>query len=382
MEAFKIKNGLQAGRYLGSNGTATIGAGVSLGDTTYANKSFSVGTQSLAPYGMHIGNSGTKMYVIDFDNNEIYQYTLSTAYDVSTASYDSVLLDVSSYGSRTFDVTLSDDGTKVYMLENTNNRLHQFNLSTAWDLSSASYYNYFGGIDPESVPFYDARGCLFSNNGTKLYISSRSGSQEVFQFNLSTAWDVTTASYDSKKFSTTPQETGPHGIALVDLGSTLYISGTSSDSIHQYTLSTPYDISTATFDNISVSVASQDIAPTALFVEESQGLIYIAGNVANSIFQYNAAAYTQILDLSTGTYFSFTPSGSTTVSFTNTPAAGLAIGFSVEVIGDGSAITWPASVKWHLATAPVALASKELYTFVTTDGGTTYYGKKAAEGIA
>ena len=91
---------------------------------------------------------------------------------------------------------------------------------------------------------------------------------------------------------------------------------------------------------------------------------------------------TASLDLSTGTTFSFTPSGSTTVTFTNPPATGIAIGFSVEIVGDASAITWPSSIKWHLATAPTATATKELYTFVTTDGGTTYYGKKAAEGIA
>jgi sugar lactone lactonase YvrE len=382
MGAFKVKNGLQALRYLGSSGVETAGTGVSLGDTAYASKSFSVGSQGGSPYGMHIGNSGAKMYVVDFDNRDVYQYTLSVAYDVSSASYDSVLLDVSSYTLRASDMTFSDDGTKTYVLDDTNKRLHQFNLSTAWDLSSASYYNFFGGIDPESIPFSDVRACAFANSGTKLYIANLAGSQEVFQFTLSTAWDVTTASYDSKKFSVSSQETGAHGLALVDSGSTLYVSGTASDSIHQYTLSTPYDISTATFDNISVSVASQDIAPTALFVEESQGLIYIAGNVANSVFQYNAVAYTQTLDLSTGTYFSFTPSGATTVSFTNAPASGKAVGFAVEINGDGSAITWPSSVKWHEATAPTATATKELYTFVTTDGGTTYYGKRAAEGVA
>jgi hypothetical protein len=107
-----------------------------------------------------------------------------------------------------------------------------------------------------------------------------------------------------------------------------------------------------------------------------------AGRYLGSNGTVTTGSGTASLDLSTGTTFSFTPSGATTVSFTNPPATGTAIGFSVEIIGDGSAITWPSSVKWHLATAPVALASKELYTFVTTDGGTTYYGKKAAEGLA
>lgn len=88
------------------------------------------------------------------------------------------------------------------------------------------------------------------------------------------------------------------------------------------------------------------------------------------------------VDLSVGTVFTKIISGATTLTFSNPPTSGLAIGFSVEIIGDGSAITWPASVKWDLATAPVATATKEIYVFITTDGGTTYYGKKAAEGLA
>ena len=89
------------------------------------------------------------------------------------------------------------------------------------------------------------------------------------------------------------------------------------------------------------------------------------------------------LDLATGGTFSFTPSGATTVSFSNPPASGTATGFALEVVNTGGyAITWPSSVKWHLGAAPTATATKELYTFVTTDGGTTYYGKLAGSDIA
>jgi hypothetical protein len=49
-----------------------------------------------------------------------------------------------------------------------------------------------------------------------------------------------------------------------------------------------------------------------------------------------------------------------------------------------SAITWPSSVKWPSGVAPTTPApgTKDLFTFLTTNGGTTYYGKKAAEGLA
>jgi len=39
-------------------------------------------------------------------------------------------------------------------------------------------------------------------------------------------------------------------------------------------------------------------------------------------------------------------------------------------------------VKWHEGVAPTATASKEVYAFVTTDGGTVYYGRKAVEILA
>ena len=104
--------------------------------------------------------------------------------------------------------------------------------------------------------------------------------------------------------------------------------------------------------------------------------------VTDTVYQYSTVAYTQTLDLSTGSYFSFTPSGATTVSFTNAPASGKAVGFAVEINGDGSAITWPSSVKWPSGVAPTATASKEVYAFVTTDGGTSYYGKLAGSDIA
>lgn len=106
------------------------------------------------------------------------------------------------------------------------------------------------------------------------------------------------------------------------------------------------------------------------------------GLVAQRYLQNAVAMATNDVDLSLGTYFSKTISGSTTLTFSNPPASGLAIGFAVEINGDGSAITWPVSVKWHEATAPTATATKELYTFITTNGGTTYYGKQAATELA
>tara|TARA_R110001632_G_scaffold182116_1_gene302170 strand:- start:442 stop:1080 length:639 start_codon:yes stop_codon:yes gene_type:complete len=209
-----------------------------------------------------------------------------------------------------------------------------------------------------------------------------SGSDSVYQYTLSTGFDLSTASYNSVSLSVSSQDTSPVDIAFNSSGTKMYMVGISNDSVYQYTLSTGFDLSTASYDSVSFSVTSQDNQPYDIVFNTDGTKMYIMGLTSKTIYQYSTALNTKTLDLSTGTTFSFTPSGSTTVSFTNPPATGIALGFSVEIVGDASVITWPSSIKWHLATAPTATATKELYTFVTTDGGTTYYGKKAAEGIA
>ena len=139
-QAFKIKNGLQAGRYLQSAGTKTAGSvGYDLGAASYDSKSFSVASQASLPAALQIKTDGTKLYVFNRNgvSSAIYQYSLSTAFDVSTASYDSVLLTLDksaqSYGSY-----IDSTGTYVYHISSTG-VIYQYSMSTAWDLSTASY---------------------------------------------------------------------------------------------------------------------------------------------------------------------------------------------------------------------------------------------------
>jgi len=130
-----------------------------------------------------------------------------------------------------------------------------------------------------------------------------------------------------------------------------------------------------TYSRIGTTSTGFELTNGGEFNQSGDTYIYIA---------IRAVVQTQTLDLSTGHTFSITPTEALDILFSNPPASGTATGFSVEVNNSagGYALTWPSSVKWDLGTAPTATASKEVYTFITTDGGTTYYGKKAAGDIA
>jgi hypothetical protein len=380
MEAFKIKNGLSATRYLGSNGTETISSvGYSLDNAVYDSKSLDASTQDTSTQGLYFKPDGTKLFILGNTNDAVYQYSLSTAWDVSTASYDSVSFSVSSQTTNTVGMTFKSDGTAMYVISGLSpDTVYQYTLSTAWDVSTASYASKSFDVSAQDTVPTDI---AFKTDGTVMYIVGDTGN-DINQYSLSTAWDVSTASYVQRRLLTGETST-PRGVQFKSDGTLMYIvaSGT-EDAIFQYTLSTAWDISTASYDSVSFSVVTQVINAYGLSLSSDGTKIYVNDNGGDVVYQYSTVAYTQTLDLATGTTFSFTPSGATTVSFTNPPASGNAIGFSVEINGDGSAITWPSSVKWHGGAAPTRYAGKDLYTFITIDGGITYYGKLAVEAAA
>lgn len=72
------------------------------------------------------------------------------------------------------------------------------------------------------------------------------------------------------------------------------------------------------------------------------------------------------------------------LTISNPPANGTAGSFTLLFKANGTAftVTWPAAVKWAGGTAPTltSTANKtDIFTFVTTDGGTNYYGFKAGQ---
>ncbi len=81
----------------------------------YASKSKSIAAQETTPKDVFFKSDGLKMYVLGDDLNRIFQYTLSTAWDVSTASYDSVKYSVSSEDTNPSGFFFSSDGRKMYV---------------------------------------------------------------------------------------------------------------------------------------------------------------------------------------------------------------------------------------------------------------------------
>jgi hypothetical protein len=89
------------------------------------------------------------------------------------------------------------------------------------------------------------------------------------------------------------------------------------------------------------------------------------------------------IDLSVGNVFTKTVSANTTFTITGVPQEKSTMFNLVLTNGGAYTVTWPASVKWTAGEPPTLTESGiDVLTFLTIDGGTTWYGTMAVKGAA
>ena len=103
---------------------------------------------------------------------------------------------------------------------------------------------------------------------------------------VSEGWDVSTAAYASKSFNVVSQDPYPHGLFFKPDGLLMYVVGRDNNIVYQYTLSTAWDVSTATYASKSFYVGSQDGASRSVFFKSDGLAMYIMGNDNDTVYQY------------------------------------------------------------------------------------------------
>ena len=71
-------------------------------------------------------------------------------------------------------------------------------------------------------------------------------SNKVYEYTLTTAFDISSASFVDS-FSVSSQDTGPRGIWFDSSGKTMFIVGSGGDDVNVYKLTAAWDVSTASF---------------------------------------------------------------------------------------------------------------------------------------
>lgn len=253
----------------------------------YENKSKSFSSLG-NPFQLFFKPDGSKVYVDS--GGTISQFSLSTAWDISTASSDSKS---GSFQSSIEGFFMKSDGTRVYSQRSINNTIRfidQWTLSTPWDISTLGSQVSLN-ISGSSGSVY---GIYFKPDGTKLYFIFDDGSSHltINQYALSSAWDLSTAT--SEKTYTETITSYTDNLFFNDIGTQLFICNFDSDTIRQYTLSTAWDISTASYDNKNFSIAAQDGTIRGLYFKMDDGAkFYILGQSTKTAYQYISTQVSQ-----------------------------------------------------------------------------------------
>ncbi|MDC8003362.1 hypothetical protein POV27_04830 [Aureisphaera galaxeae] len=256
---------------------------------------FSVSSQESAPRDMSFNHDGTKLYVLGAAGVDINEYDLSTAYDVSTGTFVGTF-SVSAQETAPTGMAMNSEGTVLYVVGTTTDTVYMYTMSTAFDISTASFFQSFSISAQEVTP----QDVTFNNAGTKMYITGSTG-DDIDEYDLSTAFDISTASFVSS-FSVSGEDTEPTGLVFNHDGSEFFVIGEAGNDVNQYSLSTPFDVSTATFVT-NFSVGGQDGNPEGIAFNRSGSKMYVVGDAGNDINEYDLGTISNYLE-------SFTNDGS------------------------------------------------------------------------
>ena len=261
-----------------SNADLVIGANPNP-PTVTVGPQFSVRPQEDAPRGLTFNNDGTKMFIAGTQGDDISEYTLSTAFDVSsTVTYVDSLPVINNPTAVKFNL----DGTKMYVTGPGTNCLTEYNLSTAFDVST--------GVFSQNSPVWrflvtpsegDTFGFDFNNDGTKLYVTGNQR-DKIYEFDLPGAFDISAITFVQELYVGLI-DIEPFGIEWSPDGKRLFIVGTRGNGVDEFELTTPFDISTAThegFYHIGGNPSGIHISPDGL-------KMFILGNQNDKVKEYS-----------------------------------------------------------------------------------------------
>ena len=239
----------------------TLSTGYDLTTLSYAGNgqrfnSNSGGTGDGQPRGIEFNDDGTKMFVVGNAADEINQYSLSTGFNVKTASFAQKIDITNTVGGGPHGMEFNDDGTKIF-LNNKQKSVLEFHID-AYDIKPLG--SVVNTIDLSDHLTKTLRGMEFGDNGKKFLVIEADCASlcfdvaKVHEFTLSTAYDVSSFTYEGE-FDILEWEQDAQGLGFNPDGTSMYVLGTnrgssgggshwngSGEFIREFALSCPWQL--------------------------------------------------------------------------------------------------------------------------------------------
>jgi len=193
---------------------------------------FYIGSQDGLPSGFDFNTDGTKMYMIGRQNKRVFEYDLSTGFDVTTAVYNNNYAAVAGLVSSPSDIRFSATGDRMYVCGYSTDKLFQIDLSTNFDVTTQQYNGVFinlaSAASPTSLYPY---GIAWNKTGSKMYTCDNYRNM-VYEWDLTIVFDISTAS----QVATYASSHDPQSITFSTDGSKMFVVSGTDDKVHQYSV--------------------------------------------------------------------------------------------------------------------------------------------------
>jgi len=207
-------------------------------------------------------------------------------------------------------IAFNSDGTKMFVSRTSSTQfIIEYNLSTPFDISAATYAGDAARCDLTGTIRGNIGDMVFSSDGLKIFTVTRgtNGSNRdlVYRYDLTAPYDVSTCVYVANvNPDTTAIQDGwrygslsinnnhVQGIEINPDGTKIFLSFNdvnnpdSLDGIREYTLSTPYDLSTISqVDNAGILLTQSN--PDAIFFSANGKRIFVTDHDLFTVAQYS-----------------------------------------------------------------------------------------------
>ena len=252
-----------------------------ISEAIYNNTVLDISNEETRPQGTFFSPQGSRLYICGLSTNRIHQYNLTTPWDISTANLNSS----ATLNDSAEEIFFSPNGKKLYTLEG--DKCNSYDLTSSWDIPSGtlSITATFDFNREEPAP----TGIYFSPSGYRLYMVGL-GANSIFQYDLTTAWDISdTVTLNNSIFVLTEFDTQiqqPRSIFFSPDGFKYYIVESQQSSIQDYNVTTAWDISSSTWNSTFDLTNEQDDA-TSFFFSPDSSRLYVIGRSLARVHKYN-----------------------------------------------------------------------------------------------
>ncbi len=188
-------------------------------------------------------------------------------------------------------VLFNPDGTKMYITGIIQNQIFMYNLTTPFTVTTATYASKTCDLEGE----HDALAFRFNSNGTAIFVLDTKATETIDKYSLTTPYDISTCSLVSGSPQDFEGGLEMRSFAFSNDGQKIFIfdadGNSSKHSIKQYSLSSAFDLSnpilTTDYIGHNGDLASIEAFSQGLEFSSDGSKMFITGNKEDTILEFS-----------------------------------------------------------------------------------------------